>query len=122
MTPTGNAQRSYQGMPNVGATNLFMKPGTTDPKDIVKSVKSGLYLTELNGFGDNPVTGDMSRGAVGFWIENGEITHSVQEITFAGNLLKMLKGVTMVGNDLSFKLGSVAAPTFLISEATIGGA
>ena len=122
LTPTGNAQRSYQGLPGVGATNLFMKPGTTSPQDIIKSVKAGLYLTELNGFGDNPVTGDMSRGAVGFWIENGQLTHPVQEITFAGNLMTMLKGVTMVGNDLSFKLGSVAAPTFLISEATIGGA
>ena len=64
----------------------------------------------------------FSRGAQGFWIENGEITYPVQEITLAGNVLKMLKGITMVGNDLSFKLGSVASPTLLISEATIGGA
>lgn len=120
LQPTGNAARSYQGLPNIGSTNLYMKNGTSDPKDIIKSVKAGLYLTELNGFGDNPVTGDMSRGAVGFWIENGVITHPVQEITFAGNLLKMFKNVTMVGNDQSFKYG--AAPTFLISEATIGGA
>jgi len=120
--PTGNAFRSYQSLPSVGSTNLFLKPGTSDPKEIVKSVKSGLYLTELNGFGVNNVTGDISRGAVGYWIENGEITYPVQEITLAGNVLKMLRNVTMIGNDLTFKLGATAAPTLLISEATIGGA
>jgi PmbA protein len=62
------------------------------------------------------------RGAVGLWVENSRLAYPVQEITFAGTLLKMLKGVTMVGNDLSFKLGSVALPTFLFSEATIGEA
>lgn len=67
-----------------------------------------------------PVTGDVSRGALGFWIENGEITYPVQEITFAGNMLAMFKNIAMVGNDQNFKYGS--APTFLISEATIGGA
>jgi len=122
LKPTGCATRSYQGMPNVGNSNLFMKPGASDPKEIVKSVKSGLYLTSLNSQGLNFVTGDFSDGAQGFWIENGEITYPVQEITLAGNVLKLLKGITMVGNDLSFKLGSVAAPTLLISEATIGGA
>lgn len=121
LKPTGNAVRGYQGLPGVGSTNLFMKPGTSDPREILKSVKNGLYVTELNGMGFNSVTGDMSRGAVGFWIENGEITYPVQEITLAGNVLKMLKNITMVGNDLNFKLGSTAAPTLLISEATIGG-
>lgn len=122
LKPTGNAVRSYQSLPSVGSTNLFMKPGTSDPKEIVKSVKSGLYLTELNGFGVNQVTGDVSRGAVGYWIENGEITYPVQEITLAGNLMKMLKNISAIGNDLSFKLGTTAAPTLLISEVTIGGA
>ncbi|HYE74977.1 MAG TPA: metallopeptidase TldD-related protein, partial [Blastocatellia bacterium] len=122
LKPTGNAVRSYQSLPSVGSTNLFMKPGTSDPKEIVKSVKSGLYLTELNGFGVNQVTGDVSRGAVGYWIENGEITYPVQEITIAGNLMKILKNISAIGNDLSFKLGTTAAPTLLISEVTIGGA
>jgi PmbA protein len=121
LKPTGNAVRSYQSLPSVGATNLFMKPGTSDPKEIVKSVKNGLYVTEFNGFGVNQVTGDLSRGAVGYWIENGEITYPVQEITIAGNVMKMLKNIAAVGNDLSFKRGSVAAPTLLISEATVGG-
>lgn len=122
LKPTGNASRSYQSIPGVGSTNCYMKNGDTDPKDIIKGVKAGLYLTEMNGFGFNSITGDMSRGAVGFWIENGEITHPVQEITIAGNALKMMKSITAVGNDLTFKLGSPAAPTLLISEATIGGA
>ncbi len=122
LKPTGNAARSYQSIPGVGSTNCYMKAGTSNPKDIIKSVKNGLYLTEMNGQGFNGVTGDMSRGALGFWIENGELTHPVQEITIAGNALKMLKNISAVGSDLTFKLGSPAAPTLLISEATIGGA
>ncbi len=118
---TGNAGRSYQGAPGVGATNLFLKNGKDDPKDIIKSVKNGLYLTEMFGSGVNSVTGDFSQGASGYWIENGEITYPVQEITIAGNVLKVLKNVQMIGNDLSFKLGSTASPTLLISEMTVGG-
>jgi PmbA protein len=118
---TGNASRSYQSAPGVGATNLFLKNGTTDPKDIVKSVKNGLYLMEMFGSGVNSVTGDFSQGASGFWIENGEITYPVQEITIAGNVLKVLKNVQAIGNDLSFRFGSTASPTLLISEMTVGG-
>jgi len=79
-------------------------------------------VTELFGQGTNFVTGDLSMGAGGFWIENGQITYPVQEITLAGNLLTILKNVTAVGNDLTFKLGSIASPTLLVSEATLGGA
>ncbi len=118
---TGNAVRSYQGAPSVGATNLFLKNGKTDPKDIIKSVKNGLYLTEMFGSGVNNVTGDFSQGASGYWIENGELSYPVQEITIAGNVLKVLKNVQMIGNDLSFKLGSTASPTLLIGEMTVGG-
>ncbi len=122
LKPSGNAARSYQSNPGVGSTNLYIKNGATDPKEIIKGVKSGLYVNSLFGFGFNGVTGDVSQGANGFWIENGELTYPVQEITLAGNLLKLLKNITMVGNDLSFKFGGSAAPTLLISEATIGGA
>lgn len=118
---TGNAGRNYQAAPGVTSTNLFVKNGKTDPKDIIKSVKNGLYLTEMFGSGVNSVTGDFSQGASGFWIENGEITFPVQEITIAGNVLKALKNVQAVGNDLSFKLGSTASPTLLIGEMTVGG-
>lgn len=122
LKPTGNAARSYQSTPNVGSTNLYLKNGATDPKEIVKTVKNGLYLTEFFGSGMNSVTGDFSQGASGFWIENGELTYPVQEITIAGNILKALQDVQMVGNDLSFKLGSTASPTLLIGALTVGGA
>lgn len=118
---TGNAGRSYQGSPGVSATNLFLKNGKDDPKNIIKSVKNGLYLTEMFGSGVNSVTGDFSQGASGYWIENGEITYPVQEITIAGNVLKVLKDVKAIGNDLTFKLGSTASPTLLIGEMTVGG-
>ena len=118
---TGNAGRSYQSAPGVGSTNLFLKNGKDAPKDIIKSVKNGLYLTDMFGSGVNSVTGDFSQGASGFWIENGEITYPVQEITIAGNAMKVLKNVQAIGNDLSFRLGSTASPTLLISEMTVGG-
>ncbi len=121
LRPTGNAVRGYQSTPGVGASNLFIKNGETSPADIIKSVKNGLYLTDMFGSGMNAVTGDFSQGASGFWIENGELTYPVQEITIAGNVLKALSNVKAVGNDLSFKLGSTASPTLLIGEMTVGG-
>lgn len=81
---------------------------------------AGLYVTELIGFGVNLVTGDYSQGAVGFWIEKGELTYPVEEITIAGNLKEMLLGIEMVGNDLSFRQ-SVVAPTFKIRRMTVAG-
>jgi PmbA protein len=122
LKPTGHAARTYQSMPGVGPTNLYLKAGATDPKEIVKSVKNGLYLSAMFGQGTNLVTGDISRGAAGFWIENGEITYPVQEMTLAGNALDILKNISAVGNDLSFRFGGAAAPTILISEMTVGGA
>ena len=120
-TVTGSAGRSYQSAPGVSSSNLFLKNGKDDPKSIIKSVKNGLYLTEMFGSGVNSVTGDFSQGASGYWIENGELTYPVQEITIAGNVLKVLKNVQSIGNDLNFKLGSTASPTLLISEMTVGG-
>jgi PmbA protein len=121
LKPTGNAARSYQGNPNVGSTNLYIKNGDTKPEDIIKSVKSGLYLDRVGGQGLNSTSGDFSMGANGRWIENGEFTHAVQEITVAGNVLKVLSNVKAIGNDLSFKLGTTASPTLLIGEMTVGG-
>jgi PmbA protein len=121
LKPTGNASRSYQGNPNVGSTNLYIKNGDTSPEDIIKSVKSGLYLDRVGGQGLNSTTGDFSMGANGRWIENGEFTHAVQEITVAGNVLKALSNVKAVGNDLTFKLGTTASPTLLIGEMTVAG-
>jgi PmbA protein len=121
LKPTGNASRSYQGNPGVGSSNLYISNGDISPSDIIKSVKNGLYLDRVGGQGLNSTTGDFSMGANGQWIENGELTHAVQEITVAGNILKVLSNVKAVGNDLNFKLGTTASPTLLIGEMTIGG-
>ncbi|MCP9463133.1 MAG: TldD/PmbA family protein, partial [Nitrospira sp.] len=117
---TGNASRSVGESPSVGPTNFYLVPGTKTPEQIIGSVKEGLYLTELIGFGINMVTGDYSRGASGFWIENGELAFPVEEITIAGNLKQMLKDIEMVGNDLVFR-GRVASPTVKIAEMMVAG-
>jgi PmbA protein len=90
------------------------------PQDIIGSVKEGLYVTDLIGFGINMVTGDYSRGACGFWIENGELTYPVEEITIAGNLKEMFKHIEMVGSDLVFR-GRIASPTVKITEMMVAG-
>ncbi|MFZ1747684.1 MAG: TldD/PmbA family protein [Nitrospirales bacterium] len=120
MASTGNASRSVGENPTVGATNLFLLPGTYSPDEILKSMKRGLYVTDLIGFGVNLVTGDYSRGAVGFWVENGELTHPVEEVTIAGNLQQILKDIEMVGNDLEFR-GRVASPTVKIRKMMVAG-
>ena len=107
-------------MPTVGPTNFFLQPGPHDPAEIIRSVDSGLYVTELIGPGVNLVTGDYSRGAVGFWIERGELAYPVEEITVAGNLKEMLLGIEMVGSDLSFR-SNVVAPTLKIRRMTVAG-
>lgn len=119
MASTGNAARDASG-PTVGSTNFYLVPGTYTPAEIIASIKSGLYVTELIGFGVNLVTGDYSRGAVGLWIENGTLAYPVEEITIAGNLNEMLRNIEMVGNDLVFR-GRTAAPTLKIAAMTIGG-
>ncbi|GJL61020.1 MAG: microcin-processing peptidase [Nitrospirales bacterium] len=120
MASTGNASRSVGENPTVGATNLFLSPGAYSPDEILKSMKRGLYVTDLIGFGVNLVTGDYSRGAVGFWVENGELIHPVEEVTIAGNLQQMLKDIEMVGNDLAFR-GRVASPTVKIRKMMVAG-
>ena len=91
-----------------------------DPAHIIQSVEEGLYITELIGLGVNLVTGDYLRGAVGFWIDRGELTYPMEEITIAGNLKEMLLGIEMVGNDLTFR-SSVVAPTIKIRRMTVAG-
>ena len=117
---TGSASRSFADVPTASPTNFFLRPGTTSPAEIIRSVRSGLYVTELSGFGVNPVTGDYSRGAVGLWIENGEFAYPVEEITIAGNLLEMLQNIEVIGSDLELR-GSIAAPTLKIARMTIAG-
>ena len=120
LQPTGNATRSVGDSPSVGTTNLYLEPGTHSPQEIIASVKHGLYVTELIGFGVNGVTGDYSRGAGGMWIENGELTYPVQEITIAGNLKEMFKSIGMIGNDLRWR-SSTVSPTLKIAEMMIAG-
>ena len=117
---TGNAGRSVADSPQVSPTNFFMQAGDTSPDDIIGSIAAGLYVTELMGFGVNPVTGDYSRGASGMWIENGHLAHPVGEITIAGNLLQMFEGIDAVGNDLGLR-HSVSAPTIKIAKLTVAG-
>lgn len=117
---TGSASRGVGESPSVGPTNFYLVPGPTSPSDIIRSVKNGLYITELIGFGVNMVTGDYSRGAAGFWIENGELAYPVEEITIAGNLKRMFTDIELVGSDLEFR-GRIASPTIKIGEMTIAG-
>ncbi len=117
---TGNAVRVPGSAPSPGPTNLWLEPGTSAPGSILASTPRGLLVTELIGQGFNPVTGDYSRGAVGLWIEGGEIAHAVEEITIAGNLGEMLAAVDAVGSDLLW-LGRVAAPTLRVARMTVAG-
>jgi len=117
---TGNAVRSVGDVPTVSHTNFYLAPGMHSPGEILKSVKRGLYVTEMIGFGVNHVTGDYSRGAVGLWIEDGELTYPVEEITIAGNLKEILMNIEMIGNDLEFR-GTVASPTLKISRMMLAG-
>jgi PmbA protein len=120
MASTHNATRGLTGAPGIGCGNLYLEPGEMTPEEILASVPAGLYVTGLMGFGVNVVTGDYSRGATGLWIENGELTHAVEEVTIAGNLKEMLRNVTAIGCDLEFK-GSVASPTLRVDGMTVAG-
>src|SRR6266568_3484969 len=102
MKSTHNASRGLAGTPGIGCGNLYVEPGTLTPEEIFRDIPAGLYVTSLMGFGVNIVTGDYSRGAAGQWIENGQLTYAVEEITIAGNLAQMLMSVTAIGNDLEF--------------------
>ena len=117
---TGHASRGTSGPPGPATTNLYMEPGTLSPRELMADIKSGLYVTELIGMGVNGVTGDYSRGASGFWIENGEIAYPVNEITIAGNLIDMFRNLT-AANDLEFR-GGVNAPTLRVDGMTVAGA
>jgi PmbA protein len=118
--PTGNGSRASSGSVAIGPSNFYLKAGPYSPEEIIGSVKSGLYVVELIGFGVNQVSGDYSRGVVGLWIEDGKLTYPVQEVTIAGNLREMLKDIEMVGSDVHF-LGAIAAPTLKIQKMVISG-
>jgi len=117
---TGNASRGVTGNAGVGPGNFFLEAGKLSAGEIIASVPSGLYVTELIGGGGNTVTGDYSSGAAGLWIENGQLAYPVSEITIAGNMKQILFDIAQIGSDLEFR-GSVASPTLLIREMTISG-
>ncbi len=117
---TGNASRGLAGSPGIGAGNFYLEPGTQTPEEILAAIPNGIYVTDLIGHGVNIVTGDYSHGASGLWIENGELTYPVEEITVAGNLKEMLHNISAIGNDLIFR-SAVACPTLRIDGMTIAG-
>lgn len=117
---TGHAARGTGGPPSPAPTNLYMAAGTIAPQALIADIRSGFYVTELMGMGVNGVTGDYSRGASGFWIENGEIAYPVAEVTIAGNLKDMFLHLTPA-NDLEFR-HSMNAPTIRIEGMTVAGA
>jgi PmbA protein len=116
---THHASRDGAGV-GVTTTNLMLEAGPTAPEDLIRSVKSGLYVTELIGFGVNGVTGDYSRGAAGLWIDNGELAYPVEEVTVAGNLLEMLAAIEGIGNDLVLRDRTVS-PTLLVGRMVVAG-
>ena len=116
---TGNASRGTSGPPGPTTTNLYMAPGKLSVKDLIGDIESGLYVTDLIGFGVNGVTGDYSRGASGFWIEKGELAWAVNGLTIAGNLKDMFRELTPA-DDLVFK-SDTNAPTLRIDGMTIAG-
>jgi PmbA protein len=116
----GASGRSVGGNPGPTASNLIMQPGTMSKQALLQSTRSGLYVTNLMGFGFNPVTGDFSRGAQGFWIENGELTFPVSEVTIAANFDEILKRIDAVADDLQLR-SAIAAPTFRVSHMTLAG-
>ncbi|MEH6402254.1 MAG: TldD/PmbA family protein [Sneathiella sp.] len=119
LTSNGRASRGTASPPGSSTTNLYMEAGTISLADMIKDIKSGLFVTSLIGMGVNGVTGDYSRGASGFWIENGEICFPVSELTIASNLVDMFKNIT-AADDLEFKFGT-NAPSLRIEGMMVAG-
>jgi PmbA protein len=119
LEPTGHASRGGAGAPGASVTNVHMEAGSVSPGDLMADVKRGLYVTELIGMGVNGVTGDYSRGAAGFLIENGAVAHAVSEITIAGNLKDMFKAL-VPANDLQYRY-AMNVPTLRIDGMTVAG-
>ncbi len=116
---TGHACRGLAEPPSPAPSNLYLEPGSCTPDELMRAVGQGLLVTELIGQGVNIVTGDYSRGAAGFWIENGEIAYPVHEVTIASHLDRMFAELT-AADDLDFRYG-IDAPTLLVPEMTVAG-
>lgn len=116
---TGHASRGTSGPPSPSPTNLYLAPGTLNPQELMADIREGFYVTSLMGQGVNGVTGDYSRGATGFWIEDGRLSYPVSEVTVAGNLKDMYKRLTPA-SDLEFRHG-IDSPTVRVDGMTIAG-
>lgn len=119
LTTTGHASRGTSGPPGPSPSNIYLAPGARTRDAIIGEIRNGFYITELMGMGVNGVTGDYSRGAGGFWIENGEITYPVSEMTVAGNLKEMFLNME-AADDLELRFG-MDAPTVRIDGMTVAG-
>src|SRR5690625_894028 len=119
LAPTGHAARGVSGPPGPSCSNLWLAPGQLSPEELIGEIEEGFYITEMIGMGVNPITGDYSRGASGYWIEQGELTYPVSEATVAGNLLAMYASLTPA-SDLELRYG-IDAPTLRIDGMTIAG-
>jgi PmbA protein len=116
---TGHAQRGVSSTPAPGPSNLHLAAGDDTPDALIADIAEGFYVTDLIGVGVNYVTGDYSRGASGFWIENGERSYPVSEVTIAGNLIDMFQAL-VPANDLQFRFGT-NAPTVRVEGLTVAG-
>ncbi len=119
LVTTGHAQRGVSSSPSPGASNVHLEPGTTSPEQLIADIEDGFYVTDLIGMGVNMVTGDYSRGASGFWIENGHKTYPVSEVTIAGHLFDIFRSMTPA-NDLEFR-STINAPTVRLEGLTVAG-
>ncbi|HEY0478987.1 MAG TPA: TldD/PmbA family protein [Kofleriaceae bacterium] len=117
---TGTSSRGVGSSPGPTTSNLIMQAGAMSRQDLLRNTQTGLYVTNLMGFGFNPVTGDFSRGAQGFWMEGGELAYPVSEVTIAANFDDILKRIDAVADDLKLRT-TVAAPTFRVSQMTLAG-
>jgi PmbA protein len=117
---TASAGRGGQGSVGPSVSNFLLQPSDTPAEEIIRSTQRGLYVTEMMGFGFNAVTGDFSRGASGFWIENGELAYPVTEVTISLNVDQLWQRIDAIGSDLDQRT-SIASPTLRVSAMTIGG-
>lgn len=119
LATTGHARRGPSSPPSPATTNLYLQAGEMTPEALMADIKAGFYITELMGFGVNGITGDYSRGACGFLIENGEIAYPVNEVSIAGNLMDMYMNLT-AADDLEFRYG-IDSPTLRVEGMTVAG-
>jgi PmbA protein len=121
---TGSAVRSYKSVPEVGVSNLVLTPGRISRDALLSRVDNGLHVSQLSGLNTvNPVSGEFSLGLTGHWIERGQLTRPVKELTVAGNVIALLKKVVAIADDLRFMFagGFCGSPTILIEELPVGG-